>query len=262
MNGMAAVGALARREMVRFFRQPHRVAGSLAQPLLMWAVLGAGFSPAFRAPGLEGVSYLEYFYPGMLLMLMLFSGIFSTITIIEDRQQGLLQEVLVSPAPRWAIVLGKVFGSMGVGLVQTLPLLVAAPFLGLNLGWNLLLLVPGLLIVTLGFTTLGLLVAWGLESTAGFHAVMSVFLMPLWMLSGALFPLDKTPPWLWALMVVNPVSHALEVIRRPFYEPVAALLGNASYLGAWTITLAWALFCLGLATWRVGLPEKGVPNRA
>ncbi|MBF0426791.1 MAG: ABC transporter permease, partial [Magnetococcales bacterium] len=94
---MRVIRSLAQRELVRFFRQPHRVVGSLAQPLLIWLFLGAGFSSSFKAPGQEHISYLEYFYPGILMMMMLFSGFFSTITIIEDRQQGLLQEVLVAP---------------------------------------------------------------------------------------------------------------------------------------------------------------------
>lgn len=251
--------SLARREVVRFFRQPHRVVGSLAQPLLIWLFLGSGFSPAFRAPGLEGVSYLEYFYPGVLLMLMLFSGIFATITIIEDRNQGLLQGVLTAPVSRLAIVLGKVGGAMAIALLQSAVLLLAAPWLGLTPspgGWALLLL--GCLLASLGFTALGFLIAWRMESTAGFHAVMSVFLMPLWMLSGALFPLDNAPAWLWGLMIANPVSHALTLLRLPFYTPPAALLANPAYQLALAITLLWAGLCLALALWRVNRVERGV----
>lgn len=251
---------LARRELVRFFRQPHRVVGSLAQPLLIWLFLGSGFSPAFRAPGLEGVSYLEYFYPGVLLMLMLFSGIFATITIIEDRDQGLLQGVLTAPVPRLAIVAGKVGGAMAIALLQSLVLLLAAPFLGLSPspgGWALLL--GGCLLASLGFTALGFLIAWGMESTAGFHAVMSVFLMPLWMLSGALFPMDHAPGWLWGLMIANPVSHALTLVRQPLYRGPGELLASGEYLLALAITLLWAGVCLGLAVWRVNRVERGAP---
>ncbi|MBF0341585.1 MAG: ABC transporter permease [Magnetococcales bacterium] len=249
---------LARRELVRFFRQPHRVVGSLAQPLLIWAFLGAGFSPSFRAPGLANVSYAEYFYPGMLLMLMLFAGIFSTITLIEDRAQGLMQGVLASPAPRMAIVLGKVAGGMAIAMLQAAPLLLAAPFLAIPLTFSgLIWILIGFAIACLGFTALGFLIAWNMESTAGFHAIMSVFLMPLWMLSGALFPMDHAPGWLWALMTVNPVTHALTLIRTPLYHPASEFLATTAYWNALLIAATWAGLCLWLALWRVNRVEQG-----
>ncbi len=257
---MRPIWSLAKRELIRFFRQPHRVIGSLAQPLLFWLFLGSGFSASFRAPGLSGISYLEYFFPGILLMLVLFSGIFSTITLIEDRTLGLLQGILVAPVPRIAIVLGKVGGSMAVSLAQVLLLLVAVPFLGLSLDWSSgLLLLLGLLVAALGFTTLGFLIAWNMESTAGFHAIMSVFLMPLWMLSGALFPMDQTPTWLQWLMQLNPVTHVLRLIRLPFYQKASVLLEQTEYRTALLVALAWAVGCLGLALWQVSRVERGLP---
>ncbi len=199
------VYALARRELTGFFRQGHRVVGSVAQPLLFWILLGSGFSASFQAPGRPDLTYSEYFFPGILLMVVLFSGIFSTITVIEDRNQGLLQGVLASPAPRFAIVLGKVAGAMAIGLIQAFLFMLALPFLGLAPGFDsMLLLLSGLVVAALGFTALGFLIAWNLESTAGFHAIMSVFLLPLWMLSGALFPMDQAPAWLESIMIVNP----------------------------------------------------------
>ncbi|MBF0628522.1 MAG: ABC transporter permease [Magnetococcales bacterium] len=252
--------SLARRELVRFFRQPHRVVGSLAQPLLIWAFLGAGFSPSFRAPGMAAqLSYAEYFYPGVLLMLMLFAGIFSSITLIEDRAQGLMQGVLASPAPRMAIVFGKVIGGIAIAMIQAAPLLLAAPFLGIPLGWGgLVWVLFGFLVACLGFTALGFLIAWNMESTAGFHAVMSVFLMPLWMLSGALFPMDHAPDWLWALMIVNPVTHALTLIRTPLYHAPLEFLATPAYWNALMIAVGWAVVCLWLALWRVNRLEQGV----
>ena len=257
---MRAVRVLAGRELVRFFRQPHRVVGSLAQPLLIWLFLGSGFSNSFRPPGLEGVTYLEYFYPGVLLMLVLFSGIFSTITVIEDRAQGLLQGVLTAPVPRMAIVLGKVAGAMAIALFQSVILLAALPFLGLTPGpGGFALLLLGLVLAALGFTALGFLIAWNMESTAGFHAVMSVFLMPLWMLSGALFPMDQAPGWLHLLMWANPVTHSLDLIRMPFYQPAATLLHSGAYLTALLTATAWSVACLLLALWRVNRVERGAP---
>lgn len=257
MNGV--ISALAKRELVGFFRQPHRVVGSLAQPILIWLFLGSGFSPSFRGPGFEGMGYLEYFYPGVLLMMMLFASIFSTITIIEDRNAGLLQGVLVAPVSRLHIVFGKVLGAMGVALAQVVLLLPIAPFLGMAMTpGNLPLILGGMVLASLGFTTLGFLIAWNLESTAGFHAIMSVFLMPLWMLSGSLFPLDNAPGWLWAVMTVNPVTHALRLIRMPFYHPPLELFSNPDYLFSLAITAAWGVLCLGLALRQVNKQERGI----
>ncbi|MBF0123736.1 MAG: ABC transporter permease, partial [Magnetococcales bacterium] len=224
-------------------------------------LLGSGFAASFRAPGLEQISYLEYFYPGILLMLTLFASIFSTITIIEDRQQGLLQEILVAPVPRLCIVVGKVLGAMSVALVQTLLLLLVAPLLGLSPPvFQLLLIIAGLVVTALGFTALGFLIAWNMESSAGYHAIMSVFLMPLWMLSGALFPVDQAPAWLWWLMILNPVTHALMLIRMPFYhtDSLWLLFQDWHYLLAVGITLIWAVGCLVLALWRISRVEQGV----
>lgn len=255
--------ALARREFVRFLRQPQRVVGTVAQPLLFWLFLGSGFSQSFKAPGMApgmgSISYLEYFYPGVMLMMMLFASIFSSITIIEDRDAGFLQSVLVAPVSRLAIVLGKVLGSTAIALVQTLIFTIAAPFLGLHFGpGSLLLLVMAYVLVSAGFAAMGFLFAWGMESSAGFHAIMMVFLMPLWMLSGALFPIDQAPGWLHALMEVNPVSHALVLLRDPFYLTPAQMFADGRYVIALAVTLVWAVLCVGGSMARVERRERGV----
>lgn len=264
MRSLARVSlSLARRELVRFFRQPQRVIGTVAQPLLFWLFLGFGFGGSFHPPGMETVSYLEYFYPGVMLMLMLFSAVFSTITIIEDRDAGFLQGVLVAPVSRLAIVLGKVTGATAIAMLQTLIFLAAAPLLGLSISaTGLALVLGGLLLSGIGFSTLGFLLAWGMRSTAAFHAVMMVFLMPLWMLSGALFPLDTVPVAMKALMLANPVSHALVIIRAPFYTDPSALFRDGHYLLSLAVSVAWAAGGLALALVRVNRTEAGLaPER-
>ncbi|WP_096701596.1 ABC transporter permease [Magnetospirillum sp. 15-1] len=260
MTGMAPVAfSLAKREFTRFIRQPQRVIGTVAQPLLFWLFLGAGFGGSFRPAGMENVTYLEYFYPGVMLMMMLFASIFSSITIIEDRDAGFLQGVLVAPVSRLAIVLGKVLGATSIAMIQTLIFTIAAPFLGLHLGAGaLVLLLMGFLLTGIGFSALGFLLAWGMKSTSAFHAVMMVFLMPLWMLSGALFPIGNVPGWMKAVMLANPVSHALVIIRAPFYGGPARLFTDTDYLLSLAVTLAWAGLCLGLSMARVNRREKGV----
>ncbi len=257
---MRVVKSLAWREFVRFIRQPQRVVGTVAQPILFWIFLGAGFAGNFRMPGAEDVTYLEYFYPGVMLMMVLFASIFSSITIIEDRDAGFLQGVLVAPVSRLAIVLGKVTGGSMIALVQVAILLLAAPFMGMSVtAGGFLLLIAGLVVTALGFTALGFLLAWGMRTTSAFHAIMMVFLMPLWMLSGALFPIDNVPGWLYLPMVINPVSHALVLIRAPFYGDAGALLSDGGYLLAWGVALAWAGGCLLLSMLRVNKREQGAP---
>jgi ABC-2 type transport system permease protein len=250
--------SLARREFTRFARQPQRVVGAVAQPLMFWLFLGAGMGTSFKPPGMEQVSYLEYFYPGVMVMMMLFASIFSCITIIEDRDAGFLQGVLVAPVSRLGIVLGKVMGSVRIALVQVLLFTAAAPFLGLSLGLgSVALLLLAFVLTGTGFAALGFLLAWGMRSTSAFHAVMMVFLMPLWLLSGALFPVSGAAGWINVVMLVNPVHHALEIIRAPFYGGPAQLLGSQSYLVSLTVTLVWAALCLGLSMKRVERRERG-----
>lgn len=258
---LAAVGgALARREFIRFIRQPHRLAGSIGQPMIFWLLLGAGLTPSFSAPGLEGMTYLEYFYPGVLMMMVLFASVFASITIIEDRDQGFLQGVLVAPVPRLGIVLGKVGGASLVALFQTAILLLAAPFVGLTMGWGgVVMLVLTLVLVSLGFTGLGFLFAWRMKSTSGFHAVMMVLMMPMWVLSGAFFPITGVPGWLQVIMLVNPVTHGMTILRAPFYADPASLLTSPAYLGALLVVVAWVAVCLTLAARRVGLRDRGAP---
>lgn len=250
--------ALAIREFTRFMRQPQRVIGTVAQPILFWLFLGSGFSASFRAPGMEQVSYLEYFYPGVMLMMMLFASIFSSITIIEDRDAGFLQSVLVAPVSRLAIVLGKVWGGTAIALVQTLIFTIAAPFLGLSIAPGALaMLLLAYLLASMGFAAMGFYFAWSMRSTAGFHAIMMVFLMPLWMLSGALFPITQAPLWLKSLMMINPVAHALVLMRAPFYHGAGAMLSDPDYRISFAVTLLWMLLCLGLSMRKVGKRDKG-----
>lgn len=251
--------ALAQREFIRFLRQPQRVVGTVAQPVLFWLFLGTGFSSSFRAPGMEQVSYLEYFYPGVMLMMMLFASIFSSITIIEDRDAGFLQSVLVAPVSRMAIVLGKVLGGTAIALVQTVIFTIAAPFLGLSLGAGALAMLLGAYVLTsMGFAAMGFFFAWPMRSSSGFHAIMMVFLMPLWMLSGALFPIERVPGWLHLLMNINPVAHALVLLRTPLYMSVSEAFQNQRYLLALAVTAVWTIACLLGSMARVEKRDKGV----
>ena len=188
---MKAAWALARREVVRFLRQPSRIVGAFAPPLLAWVLLGAGFGASFRVRGAGGASYLGYFFPGTVVLVVLFAAIFSTISVIEDRREGFLQAVVVSPVSPFAVALGKIGGGTLLALAQGGALLLLAPVLGYVPSASALALALLVLsLVALALTGLGLAIAWMLESTQGFHAIMNLFLIPMWFLSGSFFPAD------------------------------------------------------------------------
>lgn len=212
MSLAPAAGTLWRRELVRFYRDRARVVGALLPPLVFWFLIGSGLGGSFRAAGSE--NYLQYFFPGTVLLIVLFTAIFSTISVIEDRREGFLQSVLVAPIPRAALVLGKVLGGASLAFLQGLLFLALAPTVGL---WpsagGLALALATLALAALGLTGLGFAIAWRLDSTQGFHAVMNLFLIPMWMLSGALFPAAGAPGWLRALVAVNPVSYAVSALQ-------------------------------------------------
>ena len=199
-----SLGTLCQRELVRFFRQRNRVIGAIGQPLMFWLLFGAGLGRRFACPATgrrRSITYREYFFPGTLVLILLFTAIFATISIIEDRREGFLQSVLVAPIPRWSMVLGQdarrhVDRRWCKGLLFLL--------LGLTLGiavrrrWRCWRSWRCCSCVALALTALGFVIAWRMDSTQGFHAIMSVFLMPMWLLSGAFFPRPSGMPFGWA----------------------------------------------------------------
>jgi ABC-2 type transport system permease protein len=216
-NAWLAVFTLAQREWVRFVRQRNRVFGAIGQPLIFWLLFGAGLGPSFRLPGTTGnLSYREYFFPGSLILILLFTAIFATISIIEDRREGFLQSVLVAPVPRWAMVFGKVLGGSLIALAQGLLFLLLGLTLGIRLSPLSFVATTGfLLVVSLALVSLGFMLAWQLDSTQGFHAIMSVFLMPMWLLSGAFFPPGND--WLGWVIRFNPLTYSVAGLRRLLY---------------------------------------------
>ena len=212
---LRVVGALVGRDLRRFFRQPSRVVGSVAQPLILWAVLGAGLGDSFRVAGASGMHYLAYFYPGTIVLTMLFTAIFSTMSVIDDRHHGFLQAVLVAPVSRMALVLGKTLGGVTIALLQAVALVALAPLAGFPLGGiDFSLVFSALALGAIGFTALGFAVAWWIDSTQGYHGIMSVALIPLWMLSGAMFPSAGGSPWVRALTAGDPMTFVVSAVRR------------------------------------------------
>ncbi len=218
--------ALWRREVLRFVRQRSRVTGAFAQPLVFWLLLGGGLNASFRPAGAApGTNYVEYFYPGTIALVLLFTAIFSTISTVEDRREGFLQGVLVAPVPRWAIVFGQALGGTSLAGLQGTVFLLMAPLLGIPLSLASVAATIGVMVVVaLSLTSLGLIIAWRMESTQGFHAIMNLILLPIWFLSGAFFPATGTPALLHWLMTLNPLTYGMAALRQSLYlgKPAAA----------------------------------------
>jgi ABC-2 type transport system permease protein len=260
---LPVVGTLAQRELVRFFRQKNRVFGALGQPIIFWLLFGAGL----RTSDLD----YRHFFPGTLVMILLFTAIFATISIIEDRREGFLQGVLVAPIPRWAMMLGKVVGAAAIAMLQGVVFLMLGwltsnlDWLASNLGWGDVIspslpdLAAALLlmfVISISLTALGFLIAWRMDSTQGFHAIMMVFLLPMWLLSGAFFPMD-VGGWLGWIVRINPLTYGVAGLRHFLQnggEDVAALPSIAT---CWLVSLAFAGVMLVAAWWIAGTRSTG-----
>src|SRR3954471_7647997 len=236
--------SLCRRELVRFLRQRNRVIGAFATPIVFWLLIGGGMGQSFRSEGVSSSAdgYMEYFFPGTILMILLFTAIFSTISIIEDRREGFLQSVLVAPVGRESIVLGKVLGGTILAFGQGLIFLLLAPTVGIHLSIaSFLLSCVMMLIVSFALTALGFCIAWRMSSTQGFHAIMNLFLMPMWFLSGALFPPDGAWWGLKWVMRLNPLTYGLSGLRH------SMLPGQVSGgPGLWTSVVVSCVFAVAL----------------
>jgi ABC-2 type transport system permease protein len=265
---LRASASLAWREIIRFFRQPNRIVGSIGTPVLFWLLFGTGLKHSFSLSpaGEGGGSFLEYYFAGSLVLILLFTSIFTSISIIEDRREGFLQGVLVAPIPRWSVVLGKVLGGSFIALFQGLIFLLLA--LTLPIEWRLLAIVQliGLLALTsLALTSLGFFIAWRMDSTQGFHAIMNLVLMPLWLLSGGFFPIPKlTEASTWTdqalhwTMRANPLTYAVAGTRHMLEgaRPAAASF-TPDPPWCWGVTLLFAALAFAAATWVSGQRTQG-----
>ncbi|MDH4249200.1 MAG: ABC transporter permease, partial [Deltaproteobacteria bacterium] len=240
---------------------PGRLLGTLGTPLLFWLLLGSGFGSSMRlgtggASG--GTEYLTYFFPGTLLLVVLFTGIFSSMSVILDRRDGFLLGVLAAPVSRVAIVLGKVAGGTVLGLLQGGIMLLLSPLAGLVLTPGTFLAACGVILLTsLGLSALGFLAAWRMDSVQSFHAVMNLLLMPMWLLSGAFFPASGASTWVWAVMMANPLTHGLTALRAALEEGSASAYGGLPPGESLAILAGFAVAMVALCAWRVGRAERG-----
>jgi len=245
--------SLWRREVVRFVRQRSRVIGALGTPVVFWLLIGSGLRNSFRLTTAgearpTDMNFLEYSFPGTLVLIVLFTAIFSTISIIEDRREGFLQAVIAAPVRRTAIVLGKVMGSTTLAVLQAMLFLMLAPLSGIPLAiGSVLALAVVLTIVGVGLSALGFLIAWPMDSTQGFHAVMNLFLIPMWLLSGAFFPASGASRWLAWLMTVNPLTYGVAAVRHALYLGRDNVAITPSPMVSIAVTIGFAVVMIVLA---------------
>lgn len=202
------------RELKRFFRAKSRIIGSLGMPFFFLAILGAGFSRAFAFPGMEG-NYLQFLTPGILGMVLLFGSLFTGLSVIWDKQFGFMKEMLVAPVSRISIVLGKTFGGTTTAIFQALLMLLIAIPLGVRYSSfaGVILSIALMVLISASFVSMGIMFASRMEDPHGFQLIMNFLVMPMFLLSGALFPLQGLPLWLQGVSYLNPLTYGVDGLR-------------------------------------------------
>ncbi len=218
------------REFKAFLRERGRIIAMIGQPLLYLLILGQGIASGLtfkEAPA--SVGYLMFMYPGILGMSVLFTSIFSAITIIWDREFGFLKEVLVAPVPRWAVAVGKILGGATIASAQSMILILVAPLAGV---WPSPVMVLQLLLVcfliSLLVTSLGVAIAARMRSMQSFQMLMNFLVMPLYFLSGAMFPINSAPGWMRTLSLFDPLTYGVDALRNVVLAQAVAQSGVAA----------------------------------
>lgn len=206
-----AVYVICMRDIRRFFREKSQVIGSVARPALWLVIMGTGFNTIFRA---ESGTYTQFLFPGIIGMTVLFTSVFSAVSIIWDRQFGFLREILVAPVSRTSVAVGKTLSGCFQSMIQGGIILALSPLVDVHLTPVIIVEVLFLIFLTsFALTSLGLLIASRMESFEGFNLIMNFLIMPMFLLSGAFFPMQGLPAWLKTLVSVNPLTYAVDALR-------------------------------------------------
>lgn len=201
------------RENKRFLRYRSRILTSVVTPLLWLLIFGTGLGSAIRFGNTPG-GYQAFIFPGIICQTILFTSVFSGLSVIQDRQFGFLKEILVAPISRPSIVLGKAIGISTTALIQGVVLLLLS--FVVNVQMNLITLLAStvvIIIISLGLSGMGLLIASFTDSMEGFNLIMSFIVMPIFLLSGALFPVTGLPTWLQAAVYLDPLTYGVDALR-------------------------------------------------
>ena len=200
------------RDVKRLLKDKHQLFGSFARPVLWLVFLGMGLRPIFNET--EGFDYVQYIFPGIVVMTLIFSGMWAGISVVWDREFGFLKEILVAPVPRTSIVAGKVAGGATQAMFQGVITLMFAPLVGVSLTFGMVCQVIGvMLVISLALASLGLVIASRMYSYEGFGTISNFIIMPLFFLSGAIYPVHTLPKWLKLMVSINPVTYGVDLMR-------------------------------------------------
>jgi len=241
---MRTIGMVWERELIRFARTRTRILSSFMQPVLFLFVLGYGMTTLIGTTA--GFTFKKFVFPGIVAMSVVMTAIFSAISIVWDREFGFLREMVVAPVSRASLVIGKTLGGASIAAVQGTVMLVLAPLIGVRLSVALVFEVIALeLLMAVAMTTFGVFIASRIQKIEAFQVVMQLLLFPMLFLSGALFPLKGLPAWLAVITRVNPLTYAVDPLRRVVFAaqrmPPAAAARFSTGVSLFGYTLPIAL---------------------
>jgi ABC-2 type transport system permease protein len=233
------------RETKTFAREKFRLIGMIGQPLLYLCILGQGISSGVTLNRSGGINYLTFMYPGIIGMSILFTSIFSAVSIIWDREFGFLKEVLVAPVPRWAVAIGKTLGGASIAILQSTILILLAPIIGIHISLTIVVeLWLMAFLIGVSLTGLGIAIAARMTSMQSFQMVMNFLVMPLYFLSGAMFPLATAPSWMKALMAIDPLTYSVDGMRNILFSHT--VMNSGALVGQTVVAVASSA---GLIRW-------------
>jgi ABC-2 type transport system permease protein len=230
IDDVRAIEIVWRRELIRFFRSRARAITSLIQPIVFLFILGTGLSPLVSSSS-RGINFRTFMFPGVLTMTVLFTSIFSAVSIVWDREFGFLREMMVAPVRRGAVIFGKALGGATVATLQGVIMLALAGLVHLPYSPLMLVtLIAEMALIALVLTSFGAMIASRMQQVESFQVVMQLFVMPLFFLSGAVFPLTSLPGWLTVLTKVDPLTYAVDAMRRTVFAHIHAPAAAVSRL--------------------------------
>ncbi len=210
---LGAIYVIWLREVLKFWRDKSRIITSLIQPAVWLFIMGKGLGSSFRGPG--NIGYVEFMFPGVIGMTVLFTSVFSAVSIIWDREFGFLKEILVAPISRSSVVIGKALAGSTTAMLQGSLVLVFAPLVGVQLSIPVILKsLAVMFLLSLALTSCGIAGAARMESFHGFQLIMNFFVMPMYFLSGAVFPVSGLPAWMKLVAVGNPMAYGVDALKH------------------------------------------------
>lgn len=224
---MEEIFALWQRDILRFFRDKARFFSSFAMPFLFLIIFGSGMSGSIRSllgsannpSTVANFNYVKFMFPGIIGMVVFTTSIFSALSVVQDREFGYLREILVSPVKRSSIAIGKVLGGTTIAVIQGLLMFVFIPFIGLKINLSIMIkLIPAMFLVAFTLSSIGLLIASSLKTSAGFQMVVQILIFPMLFLSGAFFPLTGLPAWMNFLVTINPLTYSVDMFKKIILE--------------------------------------------